>query len=400
MGGLGTRLGELGKTAPKPLLPVAGAPFAEVLIEEARRRGFRRFVLLAGHKAEVARAFVQEREIERRFSCRVEISVEPTPFGTGGAVVHALPLLDDEFLLLNGDTWFDFNWRDLTARGRACGAEAALSLRRVEKPDRYETVERSGSRVARIHPRREGLESAAINGGVYYMTRRAFDKLARPSSLENDLLPALAARDVLAGFEYSGFFIDIGLPETLAAADELVPKARRRPAVFLDRDGVLNLDHGYAHRPDQIDWVPGAQAAVKRINEAGYYAFVVTNQAGVAKGHYPEEAIGRLHDWMAAQLADVGAAIDDWRYCPHHPEGVVEAYRQAHDWRKPEPGMIKDLLECWPVERAGSFLIGDKDSDIEAAQAAGLTGHLFEGGDLSRFLDELERRGVFRSRAG
>lgn len=399
MGGLGTRLGNLGKAAPKPLLPVAGAPFAEVLIEEARRRGFRRFVLLAGHKAEVAAAFLEKREIERRFSCQVKISVEPTPFGTGGALVHALPSLDDEFLLLNGDTWFDFNWRDLTANGRACGAQAALSLRNVEKPDRYETVERAGSRIARIHPRGPGLESASINGGVYYITRRALEQLACPSSLENDLLPALVGLGALAGFEYSGFFIDIGLPDTLAAANELVPRARRRPAVFLDRDGVLNLDHGYAHRPDQIDWVPGAKTAVKRINDAGYFVFVVTNQAGVAKGLYPEDAVEKLHDWMAEQLAGVGATVDDWRYCAHHPEGVVEPYRQTHGWRKPAPGMINDLLRSWPVECDGSFLIGDKDSDVQAANAAGLAGYLFEGGNLDAFLDGLEQRGAFQRRA-
>src|SRR5208283_701770 len=145
---------------------VGGAPFVEVLIAEACRRGFRNFVLLAGHRSEAVPAFLVEREIEKRFNCRVEISVEPTPFGTGGALVHALPLLADEFLLLNGDTWFDFNWRDLVARARRDGATAALSLRHVVRPDRYETVERCGDRVAQIHPRGRDLETATINGGV------------------------------------------------------------------------------------------------------------------------------------------------------------------------------------------------------------------------------------------
>ena len=382
LGGLGTRLGEITKTMPKPLLPVGGAPFVEVLIAEARRRGFRRFVLLAGHKSEMVRAFLVERDIERRFDCRVELSIEPTPFGTGGAVVNALPLLADEFLLLNGDTWFDFNWRDLVARGARAGAEAALSLRRVAQPDRYETVVTEGDRVTEIRPRRAGLDSAAINGGVYYLTRRALEGLACPSSLETDLLPALVRRGALAAHEYSGFFIDIGIPETLAAADRLVPEARRRPAIFFDRDGVLNVDHGYVHAPHQVDWVEGARDAVKWANDSGYFVFVVTNQAGVAKGHYQEEAIGLLHGWMNEQLAAEGAAIDDWRYCPFHPEGSVEAYRRAHDWRKPNPGMINDLLGAWPVERGGSFLVGDKDSDLQAATAAGLPSVLFAGGDL------------------
>lgn len=394
LGGLGTRLGEVAKTTPKPLLPVAGAPFVEVLIAEARRRGFRRFLLLAGHKSELVTAFIAERAIESRFDCTVEMSVEPTPYGTGGALAHALPLLAEEFLLLNGDTWFDFNWRDLVAAGSREGAEMALSLRRVDKPDRYETVEVTGARVEKILPRQAGLDSATINGGVYYVTRRAVEGLAIPSSLENDLLPALVARGTLAAHEYSGFFIDIGIPETLAAADVLAPEARRRPAVFFDRDGVLNVDHGYVHRPDQVDWVPGAREAVKWLNDSGYFVFVVTNQAGVAKGHYEESAIAELHGWMNAQLAALGAGIDDWRYCPYHPEGSVEAYRRAHDWRKPGPGMIHDLLRAWPVQIEGSFLVGDKDSDLAAARAAGLPAHLFTGGDLAAFVRALAGTGA------
>lgn len=392
LGGLGTRLGALGKTTPKPLLEVGGTPFVEVLIAEARRRDFRHFILLAGHKSERVQAFLADREIARRFDCHVELSIEPTPFGTGGALVHALPLLAEEFLLLNGDTWFDFNWRDLIARARRDGATAALSLRHVVRPDRYETIELHGDRVAQIHPRGRDLETATINGGVYYLNRSAVQGLSCPSSLEADLLPALVSQGALRGYDYDGFFLDIGLPETLAAADTLVPRQRRRPAVFLDRDGVLNIDHGYTHKPELFEWVLGAREAVKTFNDSGYFVFVVTNQAGVAKGHYDEAAIAVLHGWMAEQLADFGATIDDWRYCPFHPEGTVDAYRQTHDWRKPGSGMIDDLFHHWPVERNGSFLIGDKDSDIEAAEAAGIPGYLFRGGDLMAFVDEIGLR--------
>ena len=114
--------------------------------------------------------------------------------------------------------------------------------------------------------------------------------------------------------------------------------------------------------------------------------FVVTNQAGVAKGLYDEDAIVKLHGWMAGELKARGATIDDWRYCPYHPEGTVEGYRQAHDWRKPSPGMLNDLMKHWPVDRERSLLIGDRASDIEAAAAAGVAGHLFEGGNLLEFL--------------
>ena len=118
VGGLGTRLGEKTKTTPKPLLEVGGAPFLETLIGEARRRGFDEFILLAGHRSEAVQAFLTDRDIENRFACRMDLSIEPAPLGTGGALVHALDRLRDDFLVLNGDTWFDFNWLDLFVAGR------------------------------------------------------------------------------------------------------------------------------------------------------------------------------------------------------------------------------------------------------------------------------------------
>ncbi len=396
VGGLGTRLGAKTRTTPKPLLDVGGTPFLETLFGEARRRGFDDFLLLAGHRSEAIVACLVDRDIEKRFDCRIELSIEPTPLGTGGALVHALPRLRDDFLLLNGDTWFDFNWLDLMANARRDGAGAALALREIAEPDRYETVELDGNLVRAIRPRGQSLAPALINGGVYYFARKAVEGSAAPSSLESDILPRLVGRRALRGYRYRGFFIDIGVPESLAAAAKLVPEQRRRPAVFLDRDGILNVDHGYVYAPDQVEWVPGAKEAVKLMNDVGYYMFVVTNQAGVAKGLYREEAIRALHRWMAQELAAAGASIDDWRYCPYHPEGSLAEYRAAHDWRKPNPGMLLDLFAHWPIEREGSFLIGDKISDIEAAEAAGIPGYLFEGGDLTSFLQRRLRLGQER----
>lgn len=167
-----------------------------------------------------------------------------------------------------------------------------------------------------------------------------------------------------------------------------------RPAIFFDRDGVINVDHGYVGEVARFELLPGAATGVRAAQAAGALAFLVTNQSGVARGFYTEADVVALHRHMAEALARDGAQFDDIRFCPHLPDAPVAAYRLDCACRKPRPGMILDLMAHWPVDPARSVMIGDKPTDMDAAHAAGIRGLLYEGGALAdRVAMALDRGG-------
>jgi D-glycero-D-manno-heptose 1,7-bisphosphate phosphatase len=173
----------------------------------------------------------------------------------------------------------------------------------------------------------------------------------------------------------------LGLFETVSATPPL------KPALFLDRDGVLNEDQGYVHRWEDFRWIPGAKESVAAFNRAGWLVIVVTNQSGVGRGYYTEDDMHALHRRMEAELAEAGGRIDAIYFCPDHPDAPLARYRHPDPpSRKPNPGMILQALQEWPIDAERSLLVGDKPSDLEAAVRAGIRAALFTGGDLHEFL--------------
>jgi D,D-heptose 1,7-bisphosphate phosphatase len=389
-GGKGTRLGAFAAGRPKPLVDVGGKPFILYLIENLRRFGFGEIVILAGPFADDYREALHG---IAEHGQKLTIVPEDPPANTAGALLLAAEHLRLRFLVLNGDSYFDFNWLDLAARRDRGRWLVRLALRRVADVGRYGAVTLKGARVASF-AEKDAAGPGLINAGLYWMKRAVLDEIGPPPlSLERALLPRLAERGLLGGAVYDGRFIDIGVPEDLARAGRLMPQWEQRPAAFLDRDGVINRDTGYVYRKQDFVWRDGARAAIKRLNDAGYFVFVVTNQAGIARGYYGPGDVRRLHRWVNRELRRSGAQIDGFYFCPHHPTEGVGQYRQLCDCRKPAPGLILQAMREWPVERARSFMIGDKDIDMEAAAAAGIDGALIgESDPLEPFITRLIAR--------
>jgi NDP-sugar pyrophosphorylase family protein len=222
VGGSGSRLGSLTRDVPKPMLPVAGRPFLQHLLDKAHRHGFESVLLLAGFRADVIQDYVASLGPEDHHGLKISVSVEPAPLGTAGALAQARDQLEETFLLVNGDTWFDFDWSALTTSEPW---PATLALRQIPLADRYETILLADEQVTAFQPR--GLAPTLpglINGGAYRLQRAIIPTAIAPLSLETDILPDLCRAGQLGGRVFDGDFIDIGVPESYADAQSLLAR--------------------------------------------------------------------------------------------------------------------------------------------------------------------------------
>lgn len=220
IGGMGTRLGDLTKSVPKPLLPVAGRPFLDYLIDNAVRQGFNDIILLCGYLSGI----VADHYSDVRFSDRsVRLVVEPEPAGTGGALRYAEHLLDDAFILANGDSFFALDWRAFADFALGRNAPAVLALRDRAPGSRYGTVSLKGERIEQFHNPADKVDGP-MNAGIYLVRKSILQEIKElPCSIEQQLFPTLAAGGRLLGKVSSGYFIDIGLPEDFSRAQSEIP---------------------------------------------------------------------------------------------------------------------------------------------------------------------------------
>jgi len=388
IGGKGSRLGEITKSFPKPMLSIDNKPFLIHLIDQIQKFGFEKILLLSGHSGEVVENYFKE---NNSFDIPIQIIKEDMPLGTGGALVNAYEHLDDSFFLMNGDSIIGGNW---LAISELLDSNNDLAMALVKKSDcnRYGSVALSGNKITKFIEKKETKEEGFVNGGVYYVKKKIFSHLTTKNiSFEKDILSKLVKNKKVSGLEIKGYFIDIGTPSSLSEANKTNWFVEKK-AVILDRDGTLNEDQGYTHKVSDLKWKPGAISLIRYLNDRNFLVFVATNQAGIAKGIFKESDMHSFHYEMQNQLRKNGAHIDQFYFCPYHSKGKINTYTLDSSDRKPRTGMLEKISSNWGIKKNNMLLIGDRDSDIECAKNFSIPSIKYNGLDnLLDLKDNIEK---------
>jgi D-glycero-D-manno-heptose 1,7-bisphosphate phosphatase len=382
VGGLGTRLGSLTAEMPKPLLDVAGRPFLGWIVRELSRFGIDEIVLLSGHLSD--QILAQSDSLQRSLPkpVRVRFSPEPIRAGTGGALWQAREQLDDRFLLVNGDSWFDTNIaRFLVSSANVTESIAHVLLRETDDPSRYGVVRLSGNRILTFDERltTKARSPSIMNAGIYLLSKDIL-KFTEPNcSLERDVFPKLARQGLLTGKISSGYFIDIGTPTDYARAAFELPKRLYRPAVFFDA-GVLNERVGSRDQRDHFLSNEHAPEAIRAASDAGYHAFVVVS------GRRPSSKED-IEDYLRSMMSGRGGTVDDMRYVAltQHAEAKHDCEEELQDRAS---AAIADLSSKWNINVPQSFVVHHDKSRAEVPTTSGMATQFFSGGDIGKFVSQ------------
>ena len=386
-GGKGTRMGNLTQQVPKPMLPLAGKPILEHQIELARRYGHTDIVLLTGHLGNVIEEYFGD---GARWGVRLRYCREPSPLGTAGAVKEVEAWLDGDFLVFYGDVMMDVDLQRLAAFHAAKTALATLVVHPNGHPYDSDLLEIDlDGRIVAFHPKPRPADEYhrnLVNAALYVVSPKLLHHVVRGrnADLAGNVFPELVrSGQPLFGYTSPEYIMDIGTIERMGQVDRdivsgKVPRLNlknARPAVFLDRDGVLNVEVDHVRSAEALQLLPGAVEAVRRINRSDCLAVVVSNQPAVAKGFLTEGELDRIHARLETLLGAEHAYLDRIYSCPHHPDrgfpGERPEYKGPCGCRKPEPGMILAAARELNVDLARSFVVGDRTADIQAGWRAG-----------------------------
>lgn len=391
-GGRGTRIAELFPNIPKPLIPVDGMPILEREIRSLACQGFGDIILTVGYLADKIISYFGDGS---KLGVKIDYFVEKTPLGNAGALFRLRDKIGVEpFLLLNADAAFDVDFNRMIAFHRQHGGLVTLFTHPNSHPydsgliiaDKDGKVERW---LSKEDDRPQWYDNR-VNAGLHVIDPKVLDQLAgkvdldKKVDLDRQLLKPLCGTGEMYCYDSPEYVKDMGTPERFHQVEadfksgivEAKNLHHKQKAIFLDRDGTINKYVGFLRNIDNFELIDGAAEAIKKINESGYLAIVVTNQPVIARGEVSWDELNEIHRKMQTLLGRDGAYLDGIYICPHHPDkgfaGERPEYKIACDCRKPKPGLLLRAAKDFNIDLSQSYMIGDDARDVEAGQNAGV----------------------------
>lgn len=417
-GGKGSRLRSItNDEIPKPMVPVDGKPLLEYQVEKLKAYGIKKIVMIVGHLGE---KIVDHFKDGKDFGVEIDYIFEKEPLGTAGAFYYLKDKIDaKDFMLVFGDVFFDMDFDRMEDFHFKNSALTTLLAHPNGHPYDSDLIQMDDNgRVIGFdskHNVRDYWYDNMVNAGMYIINKRLLDLVKEPvkTDFEKDIL----ANQVKIGaniyaYHTPEYVKDVGTVDRINATVEELKSGliqsknlkNKQRAIFLDRDGTMNVSKGFISKADELELIPGTIDAIKAINKSGALAIVITNQPVIARGECSFEELHNIHNKLKTLLGEKGAFVDDIFYCPHHPdkgfEGEVPELKFDCECRKPKTGMIEEAVKKYNIDLSKSYMVGDSTMDLETARNAGIksvlvnTGFAGNDGKYDRSCD-IEAKNLF-----
>ena len=397
-GGKGTRISEItGDVIPKPMLEISGYPILYHQMMNLKKNGITDITVIIGHLGNVIKDYFGD---GKQFGLNISyVEEDPQkPLGTAGSLYFLKDKLKENFVFLLADVFIDIDFEKMEQYHTANNADVTLLTHPNGHPFDSDLVVEEGGVVKsfdyKSNDRTTYHYKNLVNAGVMIFSPSIFKYLTelRKYNYEKDIIVPLINEGKVVSYKSSEYAKDMGTPERYRRVQEDYNSgicdaknlANKQKAIFLDRDGTINEYVGFLRKEEDFRLIPGVSEAIKKINNSGYLAIVVTNQPVIARGEVTEEGLEEIHKKMETLLGLDGAYIDDIYYCPHHPdkgfEGEIPELKIECDCRKPKTGMLEKAAREHNIDLSSSIMIGDSTLDIKMAENAGMQSVLLKTG--------------------